>query len=61
MFAEEVVVEGQMSQRDHGAAFQGETSVRISSLGNLSVQVGQGIEMRTEFGDEAPRPLEPER
>jgi len=61
MFAEEVIVEGQMSQRDRGAAFQGETSVHISSLGNLSVQLGQRVEMRVKFGDDISRPLEPER
>lgn len=61
VFPEEIVVEGQMSHRDRDATFQGETPIRISSLGKLSLQPGQRVEMRTEFGDESSRPLRPER
>lgn len=61
VFPEEIVVEGQMSQHDRDAAFQREASIRVPSLGKSSVQVGQGIEMRTESGDESSRPLKPER
>lgn len=45
MFPEEVIIEGQMSQHYRDAAFQGETPVRIPSLGKLNLQVGQGVEM----------------
>jgi len=61
VFPEEVIVECQMGQRDRNAAFQGKTSICISSLGKLSVQLGQGIEMRVEFGDQGSHPLKPER
>jgi hypothetical protein len=61
VFPEQVVIEGHMSQNDHDATLQGETSVRVPSLGKLSVQVGQGVEVRAKFGDESSRPLEPER
>ena len=61
VFPKEIIVESQMSQRDRTTTFQGETSIRISSLGKLSVQVVQDIEMRVEFGDQSSRPLKPER
>jgi len=61
VFPEEVVVESQMSQHDRDATLQGEASIRISSLGKLSVQISQGVEMGTEFGDENSRSLKPER
>ena len=57
VFPEEVIDEGQMSQHNNNATFQGETTIRISRLGKLKVQVGQGIEMRAEFRDESSRPL----
>ena len=50
-----------MSQHDRDATFQGETPIRILSLGELNLQVGQVVEVRAEFGDESSRPLEPER
>ena len=50
-----------MSQDDHDTAFQGQTGIRIPGLGKLSVQVGQSIEMRAEFGDEGSRSIQPER
>ena len=58
---EQVIIEGQMRQHDHDAALQGERSVCISSLGKLSVQVGQGVEVGVKFGDESSRTLKPER
>ena len=61
MLSEEVIVEGQMSQDDHDTTVQRETPIRIPKLGKLSVQIGQGVEVRPEFGDESSRPLEPER
>lgn len=45
VFSEKVIVEGQMGQRDRDATLQGETPIRIRSLGKLSVQVGQGVQM----------------
>ena len=45
MLPEEVVVEGQVSQHDRDAALQGETPVRVPSLGKLNLQVGQGVKM----------------
>ena len=61
VFPEEVVVESQMSQHDRDTTLQGEASIHISSLRKLSVQVSQGIEMGTKFGDESSRSLKPER
>ena len=61
VFPEQVVIDGQMGQHDDGAALQGETSVRVPSLGELSVQVGQGVEVGAKLGDQSSRPLNPER
>lgn len=58
---EKVVVESQVGQRDHRAAFQGETSVQVSSLGKLCMQAGQVVKMCAELADQSSRPLKPER
>jgi hypothetical protein len=50
-----------MSQDDHDTTVQRKTPIRIPKLGKLGVQIGQGVEVRPEFGDESSRPLEPER
>ena len=50
-----------MGQHNDDTALQRETSVCVSGLGELSVHVGQGVEMRVELRYESPRPLKPER
>ena len=59
MFSEEVVVERQMGQYDRDAAFQRKASICVPGLRKLNLQLCQGIEMRTELGDEGSSPLQP--